>query len=67
MNIQPQGFVGCSITFAIHFIAAQVARQPFLWLAIIVVGAAMTLPAPPLPPSPPAPSVPPMALMKQAR
>jgi hypothetical protein len=67
MNVHSPGFGGCSITFAIHFIASQVSGRAFAVLMVaIALGAALMVPAPPLPPSPRTPSVPAIALLKTA-
>jgi hypothetical protein len=68
MNVHASGFVGCSITFAIHFIATHFVKRPFVMLMLAVaLGAALMETAAPLPPAPRVPSVPPIAFMKQAK
>jgi len=64
MNVQPQGLLGCSVTFAIHFLASQISRRPFTLLLIATIfAAALEISTPPLPPLPPTPSVPSFALV----
>jgi hypothetical protein len=68
MNVHASGFVGCSITFAIHFVASQVSRRPFALLMLaIALWAALMDAAAPMPPAPRAPSVPSIAFLKQVK
>ena len=57
------GFLGFSITFAVHLLASQISKRPTISMAIaiIVIGTTLVLPvvhtvSPP--PAPPAPTVP---------
>jgi hypothetical protein len=57
------GFLGFSITFAVHFLASQFSKRPTISMAItiIVIGTTLVLPvvhtlSPPF--APPAPTVP---------
>jgi hypothetical protein len=68
MSVQPQGLLGCSVTFAIHFLASQISRRPFTSLLIAtILAAALEISTPPLPPLPPTPSVPAFALVKRTK
>lgn len=72
MNLSPSGFIGCSVTFAIHLIASMVSRRPIGSLlvtsilgAVIAMSVAATSTQPP--PLPSAPSVPAMAYVKTGK
>ena len=56
------GFLGLSITFAVHLLASQFSKRPTIStaIAIIVIGATLALPVVHTvpPPAPPAPTVP---------
>ena len=62
MTGQGSGFLGFSITFAVHLLASQFSKRPTIStvIAIIVIGTTLALPVlhtvPP--PAPPAPTVP---------
>jgi hypothetical protein len=72
MNASPSGFIGCSVTFAIHLIASMVSRRPIAFLlttsilgGIMAVSVAATSTT--VPPPPPVPSVPAMAYVKTVK
>lgn len=72
MNLSPSGFIGCSVTFAIHVIASMVSRRPVasLVLTSILAGIMAVLVASKsttVPPPPPSPSVPVMAYVKSGK
>jgi putative Ca2+/H+ antiporter (TMEM165/GDT1 family) len=56
------GFLGFSITFAVHLLASQFSKRPIIStaIAIIVIGTTLALPVghTAQPPAPPAPTVP---------
>lgn len=56
------GFLGLSVTFAVHLLASQFSKRPTIStaIAIIVIGATLALPVVHTvpPPAPPAPTVP---------
>ena len=61
MTGQGSGFLGFSITFAVHFVASQFSKRPIISpvIAIIVIGTTLALTAGHnAPPAPPAPTVP---------
>jgi len=69
VNLSPSGFIGCSVTFAIHLIASIVSRRPIASLLATsilggVLAASVNLSTPPPPPPPSAPPVPGMAFVK---
>jgi hypothetical protein len=67
VNLHLSGFIGCSVTFAIHLIASQISKRPIVSLLLTTaLGAALVVQslATPLPPAPPTPSVPAMAYVK---
>jgi hypothetical protein len=72
VNLSPSGFIGCSVTFAIHLIASMVSRRPIASLlvtsilgGVLAVSVASTSTPPPPPPSPL--SVPAMAYVKTGK
>lgn len=72
MNLSPSGFVGCSVTFAIHLVASMVSRRPMASLLVVsILGGVLALSvatkSTPLPPPPYAPSVPAMAYVKNGK
>lgn len=63
MTGHSSGFLGFSITFAVHLLASQFFKRPTIStaIAIIVIGTTLVLPVVhtvPLPAAPPAPTVP---------
>lgn len=68
MNLSPSGFIGCSVTFAIHLIASMVSRRPIASLLVTsILGGMLAISVvtmSTLPPPPRAPSVPAMAYLK---
>jgi hypothetical protein len=69
VNLSPGGFIGCSVTFAIHLIASIVSRRPTVSLLLTsilgaVIAVSVTSSSTTLPPRPSAPSVPAMAYVK---
>lgn len=72
MNVSPSGFIGCSVTFAIHLIASMVSRRPIAsFVLAAILGGALVMSvassSTPAPPGPPTPSVPAMAYVKTPR
>jgi hypothetical protein len=72
VTVSPSGFIGCSVTFAIHLIASTVSRVPITLLlltsifgGVMVVSVASRLTT--APPPPPTPSVPAMAYVKAGK
>jgi hypothetical protein len=56
------------VTFAIHFVASQVSKRPFVLLMLpIALWAALMDTAAPMPPAPRVPSVPSIAFMKHVK
>jgi hypothetical protein len=69
VNLSPSGFIGCSVTFAIHLVASMVSRRPTVSLLLAsilgaVIAVSVTSASTTLPPPPSAPSVPAMAYVK---
>lgn len=59
VNLSPSGFIGCSVTFAIHLIAACFSRRPAASLvttAVLGGALAVTYAPTPAPPAPPVPT-----------
>jgi hypothetical protein len=72
VNLSPSGFIGCSMTFAIHLIASMVSRRPITSLLATsllggVLAASVNFATPPPPPPASAPSVPGMAYVKTVK
>jgi hypothetical protein len=71
VNLSPSGFIGCSVTFAIHLVASMVSRRPTasLLVASILGGVIAVSLASSTTPPPPAstPSVPAMAYVKTGK
>jgi hypothetical protein len=72
VNLSPSGFIGCSVTFAIHLIASMVSRRPIASLVVTsilggVLAASVASSSTPAPPPPSAPSVPSMAYVRTGK
>jgi hypothetical protein len=72
VNLSPSGFIGCSVTFAIHLVASMVSRHPIASLLVTsilggVLAVSVASSSTALPPSPSAPSVPAMAYVRTGK
>jgi len=72
VNLSPSGFIGCSVTFAIHLIASVVSRRPIASLLVTaILGGALAMSfastSTAVPPPAPTPAVPAMAYVKTGK